>query len=159
MSCIFFVFELLQGRQCLFEVRSMPGWHCIGTNCVRTNTPIVSVIVIFLWRSDACGLRPPGHPFGRPLSNMFLRNFSSRMNRSWIPKKFFFLHLLEQIGNCSILCPLASSRNGARGVALSLCSSQRREEIHCVLNEFLVLLCSFSQQVPERAVDDADVPV
>ena len=34
-----------------------------------------------------------------------------------------------------------------------------REEIHGVLNEFLVLLRSVSQEVPARAVDDADVPV
>ena len=36
---------------------------------------------------------------------------------------------------------------------------RNRKEIHCVLNEFLVLLCSFLQEVPARAVDDADVPV
>ena len=34
-----------------------------------------------------------------------------------------------------------------------------REEIQGVLNKFLVLLRSVSQEVPERAVDDADVPV
>ena len=34
-----------------------------------------------------------------------------------------------------------------------------REEIESVLDEFLVLLCSISQEVPSRAVDDADVPV
>ena len=33
------------------------------------------------------------------------------------------------------------------------------KEVHCVLNEFQILLCSFSQEVPARAVDDADVPV
>ena len=33
------------------------------------------------------------------------------------------------------------------------------EEVHRVLDEFLILLCSFSQEVPARAVDDADVPV
>ena len=36
MSCIFLVFELSQGWQCLLEVRSMPNWHRIRTNCVRT---------------------------------------------------------------------------------------------------------------------------
>ena len=35
---------------------------------------------------------------------------------------------------------------------------RNRKEIHCVLNEFLILLCSISQEVPARAVDDADVP-
>ena len=32
-----------------------------------------------------------------------------------------------------------------------------REEIHGVLDEFLILLCSISQEVPACAVDDADV--
>ena len=34
-----------------------------------------------------------------------------------------------------------------------------REEIHGVLDKFLVLLCSVSQEVPARAIDDTDVPV
>ena len=34
-----------------------------------------------------------------------------------------------------------------------------REEIHGVLDKCLVLLRSISQEVPARAVDDADVPV
>ena len=34
---------------------------------------------------------------------------------------------------------------------------RNRKEVHRVLNEFLILLCSFSQKVPARAVDDADV--
>ena len=36
---------LSQGRQCLFEVRYVPDWHCIGTNVVQTNPPINSVII------------------------------------------------------------------------------------------------------------------
>ena len=34
-----------------------------------------------------------------------------------------------------------------------------REEVESVFDEFLVLLRSISQEVPARAVDDADVPV
>ena len=34
-----------------------------------------------------------------------------------------------------------------------------REEIHGVLDKFLVLLRSVSQEVPARAIDDAGVPV
>ena len=34
-----------------------------------------------------------------------------------------------------------------------------REKIECVLDEFLVLLRSISQEVPARAIDDAHVPV
>ena len=33
----------------MLEVRSMPNWHRIGTNCVRTNPPIVSVHTNFFW--------------------------------------------------------------------------------------------------------------
>ena len=36
---------------------------------------------------------------------------------------------------------------------------RNRKEIHCVLNDFLILLCSYSQEEPARAADDADVPV
>ena len=36
---------------------------------------------------------------------------------------------------------------------------RNREEVHRVLDEFLILLCSCSQEVPACAVDDADVPV
>ena len=35
---------------------------------------------------------------------------------------------------------------------------RNREEIHGVLDKLFVLLCSISQEVPARAVDDADVP-
>ena len=34
-----------------------------------------------------------------------------------------------------------------------------REEIHGAQDKFLVLLCSISQEVPARAIDDPDVPV
>ena len=33
------------------------------------------------------------------------------------------------------------------------------KEVHRVLDEFLIFLCSFTQEVPARAVDDANVPV
>ena len=33
----------------VFEVRSVPDWHCNGTNLVRMNPPITFVIVNFLW--------------------------------------------------------------------------------------------------------------
>ena len=45
----FFFFQLLQGRQCLFKVRSALHWHSIGTWPVRTKPPITFVIAIFLW--------------------------------------------------------------------------------------------------------------
>ena len=35
----------------------------------------------------------------------------------------------------------------------------RNGKVHRVLDEFLIILSSFSQEVPARAVDDANVPV
>ena len=36
---------------------------------------------------------------------------------------------------------------------------KKRKEVHRVLDAFLSLFCSISQEVPACAVDDADVPV
>ena len=36
---------------------------------------------------------------------------------------------------------------------------RNREEIHGVLDKFLVLLCSVSLEVPARAIADTDVPI
>ena len=65
----------------------------------------------------------------------------------------------ERESRCSIPCLLASSRNGAREVALFCTIVRNRKEVHRVLDEFLILLSSISQEVPARAVDDADVSV
>ena len=49
LSSFFFLFQLLQGRQCLFKVRSALHWHSVGTCLVRTKPPITFVMVIFMW--------------------------------------------------------------------------------------------------------------
>ena len=54
MSCILFIFELSQGQQCLLEVSSMPYKHRVGTNCVRTDPPIVAVHTNFFFSSVVC---------------------------------------------------------------------------------------------------------
>ena len=40
---ILLVFELSQKCEGLFEISSMPYGHRIGTNCVRTDPPVVSI--------------------------------------------------------------------------------------------------------------------
>ena len=58
VELLLFFFQLPQGRQCLFEVRSVPDWHCIGINVVPSNRQ-------FLVESNGgCDLRPQDHPFG-----------------------------------------------------------------------------------------------
>ena len=67
--------------------------------------------------------------------------------------------LLERIGDVVLSVPWLLPLTVPVGSPFLHVVVRNREEIHCVLNEFLVLLCSFSQEVPARAVDDVDVPV
>ena len=115
----------------VFEVRTVPDWHGIGTNLVRTNPPITFVIVNFLW-SQMVGMM-----FVRKIIQLATKIFGST-NFNHIPAEFvisyksivdtfvvlLFALLLELMGNVVFPCLLASSRNGAREVVLSLCSSQ-----------------------------------
>ena len=167
MSCIFLVFELSQGWQCLLEVRSMPNWHRIGTNCVRTNPPIVSVHTNFFWQwCGACGLRPPICPS----HDTFLHCDPSR-SCSYGTSRLGWTGRGYPSRTYSCISSWASSRRSTHdspwllpvtvpvGSPFLYVVIRNREEIHGVLDEFLVLLCSVSQEVPARAVDDADVPV
>ena len=54
ISLILLVLEVSQGRQCLFEMSSMPNWHRIGTNKIRTDPPIVAVHTNFFFSSLVC---------------------------------------------------------------------------------------------------------
>ena len=115
----------------LFEVRSVPDWHGIGTNLVRTNPRITFVIVNFLWSQMV------GMIFVRKIIHLSTNIFGST-HFNHIAAEFvisyesivdslvvlLFALLFELVGRCSIPCLLASSRNGVREVALSLCSSQ-----------------------------------
>ena len=98
----FFFFQLPQGRQCLCEVRSVPDWHGIGTNLVRTNPPITFVIVKFLWSQMVCMI------FVRksiPLST----SISGSTNFNYIPAEFVISYksivdtlVVFQSGNVSL---------------------------------------------------------
>ena len=143
----------------MFEVRSAPNWHSIGTYLVRTKPPITFVIVIFLWgqmvgvifickniplvdkdlrfcqfESFDCGivhLVQIGHGYpGRPSS-------CTSSSAGW---------------RCSI--PSVSVRSSFLYIVV-----RNGKEAHRVLDEFLILLSSFPQEVPARAVDDANVSV
>ena len=71
---------------------------CRNQLCLNGSTSCFDTLEFHLQWFGACGLRSPicpshGHISSlRPTSNIFLRNFSSRMNQSWIPKKCLFLH-------------------------------------------------------------------
>ena len=126
LSFFFLFFQLPQGRQSLFEVRSVPDWHGIGTNLVRTNPPITFCNCRLLVESNGVyDLRPQDHPFGdKDLRFDQFQSYSYRIchlvqiDRGY-PGSTYFCTSSWADGRCSVLCLLASSRNGAREVALS----------------------------------------
>ena len=67
--------------------------------------------------------------------------------------------LLERIGDVVFSVPWLLPVTVPVGSPFLYVVVGNREEIHGVLDRFLVLLTSFSQEVAERAVDDANVPV
>ena len=96
----------------MFEVRSVPDWHGIGTNLVRTNPPIAVVIVNFL-RSQMVGMI-----FVRKIIHLATKIFGST-NFNHIPAEFvisyesivdtmvvlLFALLLERIRDVVLVIP------------------------------------------------------
>ena len=144
----------------------MPYGHRVGTNCVRTDPPIVSINSNFI-----------GNDVVRVI---FVRQFVH------LTKHFFtatqFNHVLaellvtdEPVVNTQQISFLAFLLNRVRDevlvisfflpVAVPVGSPfldvvvGNGEEIESALDKILVLLRSVSQEVPARAVDDADVPL
>ena len=70
-----------------------------------------------------------------------------------------FALLLERIGDVVLSVPWLLPVTVPMVSPFLYVVVRNRKEIHCALNEFLILLCSFSQEVPARAVDNANVPV
>ena len=157
---------LVLSRQCLFEVRAVPDWHGIGTNLVRTNPPITFVIVNFLWSQMV------GMIFVHKIIHLATNIFSST-HLNHIPAEFvisyesivdalvvlLFALLLELMGDVVFLVSWLLSVTVPMGSPFLYIVVRNRKEVHRVLDEFLILLCSFSQEVPARAIDDAHVPV
>ena len=54
ISLILLFLEATQGRQCFFEISSMPYWHRVGTNKIRTDPPIATVHIDFFFSSVVC---------------------------------------------------------------------------------------------------------
>ena len=54
ISLILFILEATQGRQCFFEISSMPYGHRVGTNRIRTDLPIATVYIEFFFCGMVC---------------------------------------------------------------------------------------------------------
>ena len=71
----------------------------------------------------------------------------------------FLALLLQLVGN--ILFPVSRLPTISMSVRSSFLDDVdgNWKKVHRVLDEFLIFLSSFTQEVPARAVDNADVPV
>ena len=73
--------------------------------------------------------------------------------------ELLFALLLERIGDVVLAVPWLLPVTVPVGSPFLYVIIGNRKEVKSVLEVSLVLLCSVSQEVPARAVDDADVPV
>ena len=86
ISLILLFLEASQGRQCFFEIGSMPHGHRGGTNKIRTDPPIVAVHTNFFW-SDVVLVRQFVHLTtyfftATQFNHVLAESLSSRMNWS-----------------------------------------------------------------------------
>ena len=144
----------------------MPYGHRVGTHYVRTDPPIDAVHTNFFW-SDVVRVifvRQFVHlttyfftatQFNNVLAESLITD-EPVVNTQEISRLAF---LLEQIRDEVLVIPFLLPVTVAVGSPFLDVVIGKRKEVKSVLDEFLVLLRSISQEVPARAVDDADVPV
>ena len=144
----------------------MPHGHRVGTHNVRTDPPIVSIHSDFIW-SDVVRVI-----FVRQLVHLttyffIATQFNHVLEESFITDESvvstqemsLLAFLLERIRGEVLVIPLLLPVAVPVGSPFLDVIIGNRKEVKSVLDEFLVLLRSISQEVPARAVDDADVPV
>ena len=135
ISCILLALELSQSRRCLFEISSMPYVHRVGTH--HADPPVVSIHSNFIW-SDVVRVvfvRQFVHfttyfftatQFNHILAALFITD-EPVVNT----QEIFFLHFFLSEFAMKYSWSPASSRNGARGVALSCSNWESRGDREC----------------------------
>ena len=144
----------------------MPNWHRIGTNCVRTNPPIVSVRTNFFW-SDVVRVvlvRQFVHLTTKFFSETNVKHILAELLVADEPvvdtqEELLLAFLLERVRDEVLVIPWLLPVTVPVASPFLYAVIRNREEIHGVLDKFIVLLRSVSQEVPARAIDDADIPV
>ena len=144
----------------------MPYRHRVGTNKIRTDPPIVSIHSNFIW-SDVVRVILVRQFVHLTIYFFTATQFNHVLAESVITDEpvvntqeiSLLAFLLERIRDEVLVIPLLLPVAVPVGSPFLYVVVRNRREIHCVLNEFLVLLCSLSQEVPACAVNDADVPV
>ena len=166
ISCILLVLELSQECEGLFEISSMPYGHRVGTHYVRTDPPVVSMDSNFL--------------FTYAVRVVFVRQFVHLTTYFFIAvnvkhvlaellvadepvvniqELFLLAFLLERVRDVVLVIPWLLPVTVPVGSPFLDVVIGNREEVHGVVDKFLLLLRSVSQEVPARAVDYADVSV
>ena len=144
----------------------MPNWHRIGTYCVRTSPPIVSVHTNFSWSGvvRVVFVRQFVHLTTYFFSATDVKHVLAELLVSDEPvvdtqEISLLAFILERIRDVVLVIPWLLPVTEPVGSPFLYVVIGNREEIHGVLDKFLVLLCSVSQEMPARAKDDATVPV
>ena len=147
----------MQGRQRFLEVTAMPYRHRVGTHKVRTYPPMATIYIEFFF----CGnmgvvlVRQSVHLADHFFSaTQFQHGFSEpcvtnesivNVQESFLPTLLFFTTFFPVPVTVWSVFPDVKVRD--------------REEIKNGLDVLLVFRCIISQEVPARAVDDANVPI
>ena len=162
----FFLFQLLQGWQCLFEVRSVRRSHSIETLLVRMKPPITLVERVFLW----CQM--VGMVFIResvPCSAKFFVSMilNHSISEFWISyesnmdalEQLLLALFLQLVGRMVFLVSrLFSISMSVRSPFLDNVL-RNWKKVHRVIDELLICTTFFVQEVLARAIKDANVPV
>lgn len=110
-------------------------------------------------------LPPQDHPFGDKIfgsthfSHISAELFISYKSVVDTLEILLFSLLLELIGDVVFFVSWLFPKTVPERSPFLYIVVRNGKEVHRVVDEFLILLCSFSQEVPARAVDDADVPL
>ena len=143
----------------------MPYRHRVGKNKIRTDPPIVAVHTNFFW-SDVVRVI-----FVRQFVHLTTYFFTATQFNHVLAESLItdepvvntqemslLAFLLEQIRDEVLVIPFLLPVAVAVGSSFLDVVIGNRKEVKSVLEESLVLFRSISQEVPERAADDADVP-
>ena len=129
ISLILLILEATQGRQCFFEISSMPYGYRVGTNKIRTDPPIVAVHTNFFFSSVVCDPRSsicPSHESFLQCDPIQSWSFGI-LHHEWTDREcsriLFSCISSWADSRWSTRDPLLASRSGDRGVDLSWCSS------------------------------------
>ena len=144
----------------------MPYGHRVGTHYVRTDPPIVAIHSNFIW-SDVVRVvfvRQFVHLTTYFFSTTDVKHVLAELLVSDEPvvdtqEMSLLAFLLERIRGEVLVIPWLLPVTVPVGSPFLDVVIGNREEIESVLDEFLVLLRSISQEVPAQTIDNADVPV